>query len=213
MNVRSVAIQMKIKHARTITLGIVGATVAAFALAACGSSSKATVSPNAQPSATTSTTGAPTTARPAVKVAMVGTVGNVLVDDTGLTLYTLTKDGAPVACTGQCATFWPPLVLPAGTTTAVGDTGVTGLGTMKVSGGLQVTDKGDPLYRFSKDTGPGDRQGRRPRDLRRRVARRAVERRGHSDPDDRRSGRRCTRPDHAADDDVELRRRLLTGCY
>jgi predicted lipoprotein with Yx(FWY)xxD motif len=160
MNVRSVAIQMKIKHTRAITLGIVGATVAAFALAACGSSSKATVSPNAQPSATTSTTtGAAPTAQAAVKVAMVGTVGNVLVDDTGLTLYTLTKDGAPVACTGQCATFWPPLVLPAGTTTAVGDSGVTGLGTMKVSGGLQVTDKGDPLYRFSKDTGPGVAKG------------------------------------------------------
>jgi predicted lipoprotein with Yx(FWY)xxD motif len=160
MNVRSVAIQMNSKHARALTLGIVGVTVAAFALAACGSSSKATVSPNAQPSATTSTTtGAAPTAPPVVKVAMVGTVGNVLVDDTGLTLYTLTKDGAPVACTGQCVTFWPPLMLPSGTTTAVGDTGVTGLGTAKVSGGVQVTDKGDPLYRFSKDTGPGDAKG------------------------------------------------------
>jgi hypothetical protein len=50
-------------------------------------------------------------------------------------------------------------MLPSGTTTAVGDTGVTGLGTAKVSGGVQVTDKGDPLYRFSKDTGPGDAKG------------------------------------------------------
>jgi predicted lipoprotein with Yx(FWY)xxD motif len=160
MKVRSVAIQMKIKHARAITLGIVAVTAAAFALAACGSSSKATVSPNAQPSATTSTTsGGASSAQPVVKVAMVGTVGNVLVDDTGLTLYTLTKDGAPVACTGQCATFWPPLILPAGTTTAVGDMGVTGLGTAKVSGRVQVTDKGEPLYRFSKDTGPGSAKG------------------------------------------------------
>jgi predicted lipoprotein with Yx(FWY)xxD motif len=151
---------MKIKHARAITVGIAGVVVATFALAACGSSSKATVSPNAQPSATTSTTTDGATTAPAVvKVAMVGTVGNVLVDETGLTLYTLTKDGTPVACTGQCATFWPPLMLSAGTTTEVGDTGVTGLGTAKVTGGVQVTDKGDPLYRFSKDTGPGDAKG------------------------------------------------------
>ncbi|MDQ1433756.1 MAG: hypothetical protein QOF59_572 [Actinomycetota bacterium] len=148
---------MKLTHARALTLGI----VATFALAACGSSSKASVSPKAQSSATTSTTGAPSTAtaKPVVKISMVGTVGSVLVDDTGLTLYTLTKSGAPIACTGQCATFWPPLTLPAGTTTAVGDSGVTGLGTAKVSGGLQVTANGDPLYRFSQDTGPGDAKG------------------------------------------------------
>jgi predicted lipoprotein with Yx(FWY)xxD motif len=152
-----VATQMKIKLASALTLGI----VATFALAACGSSSKASVSPNAQPSATTSTTGAPSgaTAKPVVKISMVGTVGSVLVDETGLTLYTLTKNGTPVACTGQCATFWPPLTLPAGTKSAVGDSGVTGLGTATVTGGLQVTANGDPLYRFSQDTGPGDAKG------------------------------------------------------
>jgi hypothetical protein len=36
---------------------------------------------------------------------------------------------------------------------------VNGLGTVKASGGLQVTDNGSPLYRFSKDTGPGDAKG------------------------------------------------------
>lgn len=147
---------MKIRHARALTLGI----VATFALAACGSSSKASVSPNAQPSARTSTTAPSTaTAKPVVKISMVGAVGSVLVDDTGLTLYTLTNNGAPVACTGQCATFWPPLTLPAGTTAAVGGSGVTGLGTVKTSGGVQATANGDPLYRFSKDTGPGDAKG------------------------------------------------------
>jgi predicted lipoprotein with Yx(FWY)xxD motif len=148
---------MKFRSARALTLGI----VAAFALAACGSSSKATVSPNAQPSATTDTTSAPGAAAstPVVKTASVGTVGTVLVDETGLTLYTLTSGGKPVACTGQCATFWPPLVLPAGTTSATGATGVTGLGTASANGGMQVTSNGDPLYRFSKDTGPGVAMG------------------------------------------------------
>jgi len=149
---------MKVKYAGALALG----TVAMLALAACGSSDKATVSPGAQPSATTPSTSTPATggaATAVVKTATVGTVGSVLVDDTGLTLYTLTNNGQPVACTGQCATLWPPLTLPAGTTTATGGAGVTGLGTAKSANGVQVTANGDPLYRFSKDGGPGDAKG------------------------------------------------------
>jgi predicted lipoprotein with Yx(FWY)xxD motif len=147
--------EMKFTHARVLTLGI----VAAFGLAACGSSAKASVSPGAQPPASDSTSVA-ANAAPVVKAATVGNVGSVLVDtQQGLTLYTLTSAGKPVPCTGQCATFWPPLMLPAGTTSAVGAAGVSGLGTVSASGGMQVTANGDPLYHFSKDTGPGVAMG------------------------------------------------------
>jgi predicted lipoprotein with Yx(FWY)xxD motif len=146
---------MKAKLAGALTLGI----VAALALAACGSSSKATVSPNAQPSVTAPAPSTGSGAQAVVKAATVGTVGSVLVDDTGLTLYTLTNNGQPVACTGPCAALWPPLTLPAGTTTAAGGAGVTGLGTTKSANGVQVTANGDPLYRYSKDGGPGDAKG------------------------------------------------------
>lgn len=135
---------------------------AGVALAACGSStSKAAVSPGAQPAATTTTTkAAPKTAttKPVVGNAMTAK-GATLVDANGMTLYTLTNAGKAVACTGQCATFWPPLLLASGTTKAVGAAGVTGLGTTSVTGGMQVTQNGLPLHRFSMDKAPGDTNG------------------------------------------------------
>jgi predicted lipoprotein with Yx(FWY)xxD motif len=149
---------------RSVTVAV--GLVAALALAACGSSSKTAVSPGAQPQATSTTTAAassPTTtgaSGPAVvKTADTAKFGSILVDAKGMTLYTLTNAGAPVACTGQCATFWPPLVLAAGATTPVGGTGVTGLGTAMATDGTQVTQNNDPLYRFSQDKAPGDTNG------------------------------------------------------
>jgi len=83
----------------------------------------------------------------------------VLVDDKGMTLYTLTNNGAPVACTGQCAMAWPPLLVPSGTTTVAAATGVTGLSTAPGEGGTQVTSGKLPLYRFSGDMAAGATNG------------------------------------------------------
>jgi predicted lipoprotein with Yx(FWY)xxD motif len=141
---------------RGIATLAVGAA-ALIGLAACGSSSKATVSPGAQPSASTTTKG--TTAAPLVQAASTAKLGAVLVDDNGMTLYTLTKNSAPVDCTGQCAMAWPPLLVPAGTVKVVAATGVTGLGTAAGASGMQVTAGKLPLYRFSGDTAAGDTNG------------------------------------------------------
>jgi predicted lipoprotein with Yx(FWY)xxD motif len=144
----------------SLTLAIGAAAV--LALAACGSSgAKASVSPGAQPSATTA---APSTTSggsgsPVVEVAMTSKLGSVLVDDNGMTLYTLKNNGTPVPCTDACANAWPPLVLPAGVTSANGATGVTGLGTVVKAGVTHVTENGAPLYRFSGDKAPGDTFG------------------------------------------------------
>lgn len=86
-------------------------------------------------------------------------LGTLLVDDKGMTLYTLTNGGKPVACTGQCATFWPPLLLPANVTSAKGAPGISGLGAVAMNGGMQVTEHGDPLYRYSGDNSAGDTNG------------------------------------------------------
>jgi predicted lipoprotein with Yx(FWY)xxD motif len=86
-------------------------------------------------------------------------LGDILVDSKGMTLYTLTKNGTPVACTGQCLTFWPPLLLPAGVTTAVAGSGVGTLGMASMSGGEQVSYHGAPLYRFSMDKAAGETNG------------------------------------------------------
>jgi predicted lipoprotein with Yx(FWY)xxD motif len=82
-------------------------------------------------------------------------VGKLLVTEhTGATLYIDTQDGPNMpTCTGACASVWPPFLLPKGDKTAEGGPGVTGLGTVKTSGGLQVTFKKKPLYKFTGDSG------------------------------------------------------------
>lgn len=144
---------------------LVGAT-ALIVLAACGSSSRTAVEPGAQPSVANETTttvdpaaSATTTMKPVVTAATTAKHGAVLVDGDGMTLYTLTNNGTPVTCTGQCAMAWPPLMVPAGTTTVDTTTGVTGLGTAPGDGGTQVTAGDLPLYRFTGDAAAGDTNG------------------------------------------------------
>ena len=138
------------------------ALVAAVALAACGSSGstaatkpKATQAPSSTEAPTTTAAGA----APVVETATNAKLGQLLVDAGGKTLYTLTNSGTAVACSGQCVQFWPPLLLPAGTTSATGAAGVTGLSTVSASSGTQVTANGLPLYRFSGDSAAGDANG------------------------------------------------------
>jgi predicted lipoprotein with Yx(FWY)xxD motif len=151
---------VRVKKMRKAPFALVA--VAAVALAACGSSGstaatkpKATPAPSSSQSPTTTAAGA----APVVETATNAKLGQLLVDADGKTLYTLTNSGKAVACTGQCLQFWPPLVLPSGTTSATGGAGVTGLGTVAASGGTQVTANGLPVYRFSGDSAAGDANG------------------------------------------------------
>jgi len=79
----------------------------------------------------------------------------ILVDATGMTLYYLTSDTMMAsACTGQCATVWPPL-LSSGTPMA--PSSATGkLGVVKTANGSQVSYNGHLLYRYAPDKKPGD---------------------------------------------------------
>jgi predicted lipoprotein with Yx(FWY)xxD motif len=90
-------------------------------------------------------------------------VGTVLVDARGFTLYVLhTETSGKIECTGSCATAWPPLLLPAGVTSATAGSGVMAskLGTIKrPDGGTQVTYNQMPLYLFASDTSPGEATG------------------------------------------------------
>lgn len=87
--------------------------------------------------------------------------GQALVGPSGDTLYTFAKDTSTTsACTGGCASLWPPLLLPPGEH-ATEASGVTGtLGTITRSdGSTQITYDGHPLYYYSTDTKPGDANG------------------------------------------------------
>src|SRR5438067_12803339 len=95
---------------------------AALLLAACGGTSSGTAA-TASPSASATPTPSPTAgAAPVVLAQNVGTMGTILVAaSNNHTVYTFDSDTAGVSkCTGGCATTWPPLTLPAGTTPTAG---------------------------------------------------------------------------------------------
>jgi predicted lipoprotein with Yx(FWY)xxD motif len=90
-------------------------------------------------------------------------IGTVLVDAAGKTLYTFAPDmHAKATCVGSCASVWPPLLIttsekPAGT----GAVSTSLLGTDAYPGSAEkiVTYDGWPLYTFSGDGGPGSANG------------------------------------------------------
>lgn len=93
-----------------------------------------------------------------VDSATIPDLGRVLVTPTGYVLYLYTPDRqGPSVCVTQCATVWPPFVLPRGAVAATAGPGVhrSLLGTVRRPGGaLQVTYDRWPLYLYEKDT-PG----------------------------------------------------------
>lgn len=96
-----------------------------------------------------SATAASAAAKVTVATATVPGVGTVLVDAQGHTLYTLTSNGAAVACTGTCAGAWPPLTVAAGAKVK----GAKGTKSLSATADThQVTSAGRPLYRFAGDT-------------------------------------------------------------
>jgi predicted lipoprotein with Yx(FWY)xxD motif len=96
----------------------------------------------------------------AVKTRKINGLGVVLVNAKGRTLYVFMKDAhRHVTCTGQCASFWPPLK-GAGKPKAGGaaKSKLLGLDT-NPSGGKVVTYNHWPLYTFVNDTAAGQAKG------------------------------------------------------
>jgi predicted lipoprotein with Yx(FWY)xxD motif len=95
-----------------------------------------------------------------VGVATNGSLGKILIDSQGNTVYLFGKDtGSTSTCSGACATNWPPVTAKGKPTAGTGLT-ASMLGTSKRSDGSeQVTYNGHPLYRYSGDQSPGDANG------------------------------------------------------
>jgi predicted lipoprotein with Yx(FWY)xxD motif len=139
---------------RKLVKGIVGVPAVLMAIglvaAACnGGAESSTSSPSASP------TGGAT-----VTVATNPTLGNILADSRGMTLYTFGADTPGKSnCSEACLQNWPPLTVAGGN--PVAGSGVKG--TVEVitrpGGTKQVTLNGKPLYTFLRDTKPGDANG------------------------------------------------------
>ena len=87
-------------------------------------------------------------------------LGRIVVDGAGRTLYLFEKDrNRRSACYGACAQYWPPL-LSHGKPRARPGVKQSLIGTTRRrNGSVQVTYAGHPLYRYAGDTGPGETNG------------------------------------------------------
>ena len=87
-------------------------------------------------------------------------LGRIVVDSKGHTLYLFEKDkGRRSTCYGACAAYWPP-ALTHGKPKARAGLKQSLIGTTRRrNGSVQVTYAGHPLYRYSGDTGAGQTTG------------------------------------------------------
>jgi predicted lipoprotein with Yx(FWY)xxD motif len=134
---------------RTVTVLL--APISAIVIAACGGGGSHSTAAPAKASVSGGATHTIDTASTSL--------GNILVDAGGRTLYLFENDTATKsACSGACAVAWPPLRALGGTAGA--ELQPSSVGTIKRSDGtVQVTYNGHPLYLFSGDRNPGDVNG------------------------------------------------------
>ena len=106
-----------------------------------------------------------TTAVPTVRVDTVRgtstTAGTILVDASGRTLYFFAKDepgNGTSACSGGCASLWPPFHTD--TITVTPPLSAADFGSFaRADGTKQTTYRGRPLYYFQQDGSAGDIRG------------------------------------------------------
>jgi len=148
-----------------------GAAVAlvSLAFAACGSSDDSTGAEAAAAPAPPAT--APPTVADAPEVGAVAkstssSIGDVLTDAAGLTLYGFTNDvDATSTCDGTCADAWPPVIVPADFEVGPGlDVGIFAT-TTRDDGQTQLVAGRFPLYTFAGDAVPGDVKGQASGDV------------------------------------------------
>jgi predicted lipoprotein with Yx(FWY)xxD motif len=147
-------------RSRSITFiaGALAIPLVAVAVAGCGGGGGGGGGGgNSAAAATPKTTSGQTAS---VGTASAGSLGTILVDSQGRTLYLFQKDsGGKSACFGACATAWPPLSA-SGKPTVGSGLNASLIGTTPRSDGKpQVTYNGHPLYTFVMDQSPGDVNG------------------------------------------------------
>ncbi len=129
---------------------------------ACGSASS-TSTGSSSSSGTTPSSTTPSSSSSIIKTSSATVNGQsvtILTNAQGMTLYYFKPDTATTsACTGACATNWPPLVF-SGSGSPTSATALPGtLSVVADAHGQQVEYNGHMLYTFSGDTAPGQTHG------------------------------------------------------
>jgi predicted lipoprotein with Yx(FWY)xxD motif len=146
--------------ASMFTIRVLGAAAALMLVVGCTTTntnsvgSYGSVTSRAQTSATTSASGG------AVGVATTS-LGPVLVDSKGFTVYMLTADtNGHSTCSADCLEYWPVVPAPAGSDMSpVQGVSAALATTMATSGALMLTAGGRPLYTYIGDVTPGQVTG------------------------------------------------------
>ncbi|HET6186329.1 MAG TPA: hypothetical protein VFE59_04940 [Trebonia sp.] len=146
-----------------LVTGVGGAVGVALLAAACSSAGSSSPAASSTPAGASAPSSAPASGGASASGATVITTasssaGTFLTSGSGRAIYLWAKDtGGMSACTGACASAWPPVT---GTATAAGSAKASDLGTITRSDGTkQVTYDGHPLYYFVGDSGPGTASG------------------------------------------------------
>jgi predicted lipoprotein with Yx(FWY)xxD motif len=102
-------------------------------------------------------------ASPKLAVAQVGSLGSVVTDQNGRTLYRFDMDKAkpPVSnCNDDCAVAWPPVLVTDLSEVQLSNVNKSLVGTVdRKDGGKQLTLGGWALYRYLDDKKAGDAKG------------------------------------------------------
>jgi predicted lipoprotein with Yx(FWY)xxD motif len=89
-----------------------------------------------------------------------GNLGKILANSKGDTVYLFKRDrGTKSACTGACASAWPPVRTSSKPVVGSGLNASLVATTARSDGKPQVTYNGHPLYTYTGDNNPGDANG------------------------------------------------------
>jgi predicted lipoprotein with Yx(FWY)xxD motif len=123
--------------------------LAALAIAGCGGGSDTSRAPK-------TASGQPAT----IGLERAGSLGTVLVDSRGRTVYLFRKDSrGKSSCAAACAAAWPPVRAQGMPVPGPGLSAAKVATTARSDGAPQVLYNGHPLYRYAGDAKPGDTNG------------------------------------------------------
>lgn len=146
----------KASAVRTVRLGL--PLLAAALATACGAHAGSTANAHIQHAAAT-VSGTPA-ANALLPAATLGLSDGHLVDHSGRTVYLWEADHAgKSACSGACATVWPPVTVAGIPTVGTGPIRSILTVIARTDGAPQLVYDGHPLYYFAGDSTPGQTHG------------------------------------------------------
>jgi len=149
--------EVTMSHTRTM-LGLASAATLTLLAAACGSTSTTPAATTSPAASSSSGSASPSASGGSLAVATTS-LGKVLVDAQGHTLYLLTADKpGHSTCASTCLRYWPPATVTSAPASVPGV--MAPIATTKTTeGSTMLMVGGWPLYTFAKDHQAGDVTG------------------------------------------------------